>query len=344
MTAAGAELARAFHAELVEPLVRAEFGDLPIVAGRFGAGSDVLGLDDAISHDHDWGLRSTLLVASDEVVPSVSEFLDHVLPPTFRGHPVRFPTTWDPTARHRVEVAAVAEFVRARLGVAPEARWTTADWLSFTGQAVLELTAGPVFTDDFSGWDRLRRRLSWYPDDVWRHLVASSWRQLEQELPFVGRTAARGDDLGSRVLTGRLVDVAVHLGLLLDRVWAPYAKWVGTVFAAAPSGRVGADLTRALAAPGWPEREAALCAALEGLLRRQGEVGLPVTPTATWRFHDREFRGVVEDLADLVAASTTDDAVRALPPGVGSVGQWVGAVDVLVRTDLRRAVSAVVSS
>lgn len=343
-TGAGAELARAFHEEVVGPLVRREFGTLPVVAGRFGPGSDVLGLDDAVSTDHDWGVRTTLLVPSGEVAPAVAQFLERELPQTFRAHPVRFPLTSDPAVRHRVEVDGVEEFVRARLGVGPQAGWTTADWLSFTGQAVLELTAGPVFADDAGTWDRLRRRLSWYPDDLWRHLVAGSWRQLEQELPFLGRTASRGDDLGSRVLTARLVDVAVRLGLLLDRVWAPYAKWVGTVFAAAPSGRTAPHLTRALTAPTWPGREAALCAALEDLLHRQAEVGLPRTPTATWRFHDRQFRGVVEDLADVVAAGITDPSVRALPLGVGSTAQWTGSVDVLVRPDLRRGLAAVLAA
>jgi hypothetical protein len=329
----GAGLAEGFHRALVEPLVRSEFGDRSLVGGRFGAGSNVLGLDDAVSTDHDWGLRSTLLVAG---AAEVSQFLERELPAEFAGRPVRFALTSDPVPRHRVEVAEPDEFVRARLGVGPDDAWTSADWLSFTGQSVLELVAGPVFTDDDGEWERLRGKLSWYPDDVWRYLVGSSWKQLEQELPFVGRTGARGDDLGSRVLGARLADVAVHLGLLLDRVWAPYAKWVGTVFAASPSGRVRADLERATGAGNWREREAGLCAALEGLLARQAEVGLPVTATATGPFHDREFRGVVEDLADLVVSDVRDPAVRALPLGVGSVGQFSGAVDLLVLPELRR--------
>lgn len=335
----GTPIARAFHDRVVEPLLRREHPTASWVTGRFGAGSDVLGLDDDVSTDHDWGLRLSVLTD----VPGVSEFLEAVLPREFEGRPVRFATTWDADERHRVEVLPLEEFVVSRLGVGPEEEWSVTDWLGFTGQSVLELVAGPVFTDDEGRWARLRDRLEFYPDDVRRHLVACSWKQLEQELPFLGRAGARGDDLGSRVVAARLVDVAVHLGLLLDRVWAPYSKWTGTVFARSVSGRVSPSLARCLAAAEWPEREAALCAALEGLRGRQREVGLPVADVATEPFHDRTFRGVPERASEVVLAAVTDPRVRGLPVGVGSVGQWVGAVDLLVDTGLRRAVVAAAS-
>ncbi|MEZ0166154.1 DUF4037 domain-containing protein [Kineococcus sp. LSe6-4] len=336
----GAELARGFHDDVVAPLLRREFPGAPLVAGRFGAGSDVLGLDDDVSRDHDWGLRLHVLVP-DGLAGPVGAVLQEHLPATQAGRPVRFATTWDPHERHRVEVATIDGFVRSRLGIGAQEDPTTADWLSFTGQAVLELLAGPVFADDEGRWEALRRKLSWYPDDVWRHLVASAWQQLEQELPFVGRTGARGDDLGSRLLAARLAGTAVQLGLLLDRTWAPYAKWAGTVFAARPSGRVAPHLARALAATHWREREAGLCAALEGLLARQGEVGLPAPGPATAPFHGRPFAGVVPTLPGAVAPAGDGRG----PVGVGALGQWVDAVDVLVRPALRRDLArAVVGS
>ncbi|MEZ0491063.1 DUF4037 domain-containing protein [Kineococcus sp. TBRC 1896] len=281
------------------------------------------------------------MLVPDGSVGPVDAVLERDLPATHAGRPVRFATTWDPADRHRVEVATVDGFVRARLGIGAQEEPTTADWLSFTGQAVLELLAGPVFADDEGRWERLRRRLTWYPDDVWRHLVAGAWQQLEQELPLVGRTGSRGDDLGSRLIAARLAETAVRLGLLLDRVWAPYAKWVGTVFASSPSGRVAPHLARALAAGDWREREAGLCAALEGLLARQAEVGVPAPGPATAPFHDRPFAGVVETLPGAVAPPGGGRG----PLGVGAVEQWVGAVDVLVRPALRRDLArAVVGS
>jgi len=58
----GAELAAAFHREVVGPLLARELPRLRYAAARLGSGSDVLGLDDAMSRDHDWGCRLTLLV------------------------------------------------------------------------------------------------------------------------------------------------------------------------------------------------------------------------------------------------------------------------------------------
>lgn len=59
MTAAhsltGSELSRRFHEEAVRPLLLARWPRLPYAAGRLGHGSEVLGLDDAMSRDHDWG-------------------------------------------------------------------------------------------------------------------------------------------------------------------------------------------------------------------------------------------------------------------------------------------------
>jgi hypothetical protein len=58
----GAELARRFFAGVVEPLLSRAVPGLRYAAARLGSGSDVLGLDDAMSRDHDWGCRLTLLV------------------------------------------------------------------------------------------------------------------------------------------------------------------------------------------------------------------------------------------------------------------------------------------
>lgn len=335
---AGAALAGRFHDEVVGPLLGRAFPRVPLAAGRLGTGSDVLGLDDATSTDHDWGLRSTVLVPAD-LVGEVGAVLERGLPASWAGHPVRFPTTWDPAVRHRVEVSTVAALAGSRLGLDPSAPWDAVDWLGLSGQAVLEVVAGPVFLDTDGGLTRLRDRLAWYPDDVWRYAVASAWHQVDQELPFVGRTGSLGDETGSAVLAARLVRRAVHLGLLLDRRWSPYPKWAGTVFARSPSATALPHLRDALAARAWSDRQEHLGRALEELLARQRTAGLPVTASATQPFHDRPFLQVHSGLVDLLHASMHDRAVRDLPRGVGAVEQWVDAVDVLVPAHRRHAVA-----
>ncbi|WP_426309123.1 DUF4037 domain-containing protein [Cellulosimicrobium sp. E-16] len=333
----GTDLARRYYDEVVGPIVLGRWPGLPHAAGRLGSGSDVLGLDDATSRDHDWGLRLTLLV-DEPMVDEVDALLDAALPRTFAGHPTRFPTTWSPHGPHQVEAASPSGFVTSRLGVDATRPLAVDAWLALTGQAVLEVTAGPVFVDTEGALSAARDRLAWYPDDLWRYAVAVDWARIGQELPFVGRTAERGDDLGSRVVAARLVRVAMHLGFLLERRWPPYAKWFGTAFAALPrAGAVGPDLAAALAADDWRSREAALCRGLETLHDLQGEVGLPTVADVVVPFFDRPYRGL-GPVADAVTAAIQDPAVRALPPGVGTVEQWVDDVDVL--TDPGRRVAA----
>jgi hypothetical protein len=46
-----------------------------------------------------------------------------------------------------VDVATVAGFATGRLGVDPVGGLPVVDWLVLTGQSVLEVIAGPMFTD-----------------------------------------------------------------------------------------------------------------------------------------------------------------------------------------------------
>jgi hypothetical protein len=332
----GSALSRVYYDQLVAPAVAARWPDLPHAAGRLGSGSDVLDLDDAVSRDHDWGLRLNLLVPADMATP-VDAHLDTTLPETFGGHPTRFATTWDPRVRHRVQVEDVSTLVTSRTGVHACGSLSVADWLSLTGQAVLEVTGGPVFADTAGELTQAREHLAWYPDDLWTYVVATDWARMAQELPLIGRTAEREDDLGSRAITARLVEVAVHLAHLLERRWPPYAKWVGTSLVRLPrAGAVAEPLLRALAESDWRTREEGLVDALRTLHRLQRHIGMPAVDDPVEPFWDRRYRGIRDDVVTVLEASITDPAVRALPRGVGSAEQWSHNVDVLVDPARRR--------
>ncbi|WP_242418811.1 DUF4037 domain-containing protein, partial [Frankia sp. CpI1-P] len=123
------------------------------------------------------------------------------------------------------------------------------------------LTGGVVLHDPLDLLTARLRALTWYPDDVWRYVLAAGWLRVSQEEPFVGRTGGRGGDLGSRMLAARVARDLVRIGFLLERRWAPYSKWLMTVFAqSALADQVGRHLRHALSATRWREREAALCA------------------------------------------------------------------------------------
>lgn len=207
-----------------------------------------------------------------------------------------------------------------------------------TGQAALEITAGEVFRDDTGDLTALRDALTWYPDDVWRYVIACDWQRIDQELPLMQRAGHRGDDLGSRVIAARLVDVAVHLAFVLCRRWMPYAKWRGTLFAQLSlAPRLAPALSRALAVDDWQERGASLAAALEALGDQQGRLGIPSASPACVPFWDRPYVQTDPGMVARIIDSIRDPGVRDLPSGLGSIEQRSDNVDLLMSPAHRRA-------
>jgi hypothetical protein len=213
----GLELARAFFAEAVEPLLAPRFPDLRYGAGLLGHGSDVLGFDDPTSTDHEWGPRADVFLAASEAdrAGDVAAALGEELPIAFRGFSTHFAP---PDARirrmapraappvdHKVEVTTVRAFCADRLGFDVLAGVTVEDWLATPSQSFLEVTAGAIFRDDRGELARLHTALAWYPRDVWLVRMAAQWHRVAQLEAFVGRAGEAGDDLGSRLVTASIV-------------------------------------------------------------------------------------------------------------------------------------------
>jgi len=339
----GGELSRQFHADVVAPLLAEAMPRLGYAAGRLGTGSDVLGFDDAMSRDHDWGCRLTLLVDEPDrdAVPQIIGLLERGLPESYRGYPVRFPVSWNPALTHKVEVATVAGFAVSRLGVDPARGLSVLDWLVLTGQSVLEVTAGPLFADRTAQLAHVRTALRWYPPDIERYVLAAGWQRLSEEMPMVGRTADRGDEFGSRLLSARLADDLMWLAFAVSRQWPPYPKWRGTAFGALD---LAADLARPLAAaataPDWHGREDGLAQACEVLLSAQRARGLPAPAAAVTRFWDRPYRTVGQEVFQALLADVTNPEVTRLPAFTGSVEQWVSSVGILASPARRSALQA----
>lgn len=349
----GTEVAAAFYREVIAPLIGAHLPRLAYAAGRLGSGSDVLGLDDARSRDHDWGLRLSLLVdeADRAAVPAVRELLAENLPAEFGGLPVRFPVTWDETASHRVTVDTVGDFTVSRLGVSPDvgrdalAGMTSLDWLTLTGQGVLEITAGPIYADTTAELALVRRQLAWYPPDVERYVLACGWNRLAQRMPFVGRTADTGQPLGSLLLCAGLASDVISLAFLLHRRWEPYEKWREALFARLPSAvSLAGPLRVVCGAAAWADREAALAACAEVLAQVQRDAGLPTPDQAVSQFFDRPYRIVSGDLSRMLLAQIADPVLARLGARVGSVAQWVDSVDVLAHAGRRATLAGVYRS
>jgi hypothetical protein len=271
------------------------------------------------------------------------------------GERVRVMTATDGPVEHRVGITALRDWAVAQLGVsslesapdgalssAPDGALSSAPggaavaglsdisdfsfWLGVSGQRLAEAVGGAVFHDSTGELSALRERLAWYPEPVWRYLLAAEWTQIGQEEPFVGRALEAGDELGSLVIAARLARRVMRLALLLRRRYPPYSKWLGTAF-----GRLGFPVD--LAGIGDPDRrQDVLCDAYETAGRWQNDLGLaaPVDP-ARRPYHNRPY--------PVLDAARFATALWPGPAPLGAVDQFADSTDLLMDPALSRAVA-----
>ncbi|HEY0002504.1 MAG TPA: DUF4037 domain-containing protein, partial [Actinoplanes sp.] len=173
----------------------------------------------------------------------------------------------------------------------------------------------------------VRERLRWYPPDVWRYVLACQWRRIAQEEAFAARAAEDGDELGSLVVTARLVRELGRLLLLLSRRWPPYQKWVMRSLRADPAVP---HLLIALQAPEFRVREDALCTAFEIAGARQNALGLgAAVPAVRRNFHTRPYAVIAADRFGQALVHEIADPELRRRPLTGTADQVFDSTDVL---------------
>ncbi len=329
----GVELARRYWHDAIAPIIDELLPGMPRAAARIGAGSDVLGFDTERSTDHGWGPRVVVFLEDDfdlgrERHIELLKAIDARIPAEFSGYATRFAAYTGGPVRHQVVFTSVREWSTFALGFDPREEITDADWLGTPAQLLIEATGGAVFEDATGELTRARERLRWYPDDVWLYLLGCQWRRIDQEEPFVGRTGEVGDELGSAVIAARLVRDIMRLCFLIERRYAPYAKWLGTAFAQLDCGPTLVPMLReALVAKDWRAREAALVPAYEHIAGMFNDLGVIELQEPHVRFfYDRPFR--VLGSGRFVDACFEKTPLRSLGYK-GGVDQFVDSTDVL---------------
>ena len=333
------ELSAAFYRDAVAPVLAGQ----PHAAALLGWGSDVLGFDTERSTDHGWGPRVLVFLPADDEdrTGTWTRRLEQHLPETFHGWPVRF--GWDDTpAQHWATVTTLEQWTRDHLGVDATAGLTTLDWLTVPQNRLLGVVAGAVHADHDDALAALRRRLAWYPDQVWYWLLACQWARIEQEEAFVARTAEVGDELGSAITAARQAREIMRLALLLHRQYAPYQKWLGTAFGRLPhTDDLPAQLHAAVHAPDPDRRQAGLAAAYRCIADRHNAAAItPVLDPRVRDYHGRPAQVLMADrFAQATLAAVDDPWLRGLPL-IGAVDQFSDSTDLLRDPELwRRAAS-----
>lgn len=319
------------------------FPRLEHAAALIGSGSEVLGYDDDVSTDHNWGPSVQLFVRELGPKANVLRVLADELPVSFEGYSTHFGApgpdgarhlelvSWGPVT-HNVEVTTVRGFTDEHLGFDPLAGVAARDWLVTPSQRLLEITAGEVFADAVGELTAVREVLDWYPHDVWLLVMSGHWRRIAQLEHLHGRAGSCGDELGSRILAAELVRDLMRLGLLHERQYAPYPKWLGTAYGEldrpeAPS------LAAVLEAADWRARELALGAAYEQVAQRHNllRVTEPVDPEPR-EFYGRGFLVLFAyRFVDALRDAISDQDVREIDHQAGSIDSVSDNTDVLTR-------------
>lgn len=338
MLLTGLQLSQQFYTDAVRPLMARTFPGVVYAAARLGSGSEVLGYDDEMSTDHDWGPRLQLfLTAADHTThaTAIHETLRRQLPKTIAGYSTHFGPAdaegtrlladTDGPVEHRVTITTVARFLDEYLACDPTRTPEVTDWLIWPQQHLLGVTAGQVYSDPVGELTRARAMLAYYPDDVWRYLLVCQWSRIGEEEHFVGRTGFVGDEIGSALLAGRLVRDLMQLCFLMERTYAPYPKWFGTAFLRLDcAAELAPILQRVLAATNWRTRETHLSRAYELVAAIHNRLNItPPLSTAVRSFFGRPFQ--VSDagrFASAIHATIQDPAVRAIPTDAGSIDQF----------------------
>lgn len=338
----GLRLSQLYYESVVRPILAEQFPTLPYAAALIGYGSDVLGYDTERSTDHEWGPRLIVFLDDGDFDP-VSLALDGLfrkrLPPTFMEYStafsakdhlgVRIPVEATPgDVAHHIDFWTVRQFFTATLGWDPASPLSSADWLSFSSQKLLEVTAGAVFHDELGTLTAARAQLQYYPDDAWRYLLSVQWMRMAEEDPFIGRCHELRDAIGERLVAAHLVRDLVRLCFLIERRFIPYSKWLGTAFSqlAAYPG-LAPLLNEVLDNVVWDRRQAALHQAYAMVVEQFNRLELvePV-PTRVSPFYERPYAVLhAERIAEALWSTLTPSPNRATYEQFG----FVGSVDQL---------------
>ncbi|MDA3849859.1 MAG: DUF4037 domain-containing protein [Spirochaetaceae bacterium] len=332
----GLELSKKYFIQAVKPILEQSFPHLSYSAGLVDYGSDVLRCDTVISMDHQWGPRLSIFLSKKDMVnlgTSIHDKLCDKLPPQFMGYSTHFSTAgpdgirwmepWkEGPVNHLVLIQNWEEFLGWHLNWSPEASINPTQWLLFPQQRLLTLRSGKIWQDGLSLQITIDQ-LHYYPEDIWRYIMAQQWSLIGQEEAFLGRCGQEGDELGSSLVAGRLVQHLMYLCFHMEKEYAPYSKWLGTAFSKLScASDLYPILEKINHAKKWQKRESFLVKAYRVVLKRFNRLGI-IDPldTEARDYYGRPYRVVFgSEIAGKIKQSIKAPEVRSLP-SLGNIDQ-----------------------
>ncbi len=274
-------VSRRFFEQAVRPLLERSFPEeaRQMACGVFGYGSECLGMDDAVSRDHHWGLRIDALMPdalfrgrSGEILARVGE----QLPDSFEGFGLR---------EGHVKGAGIAPeslegFLGRTIGLTGAPK-TLREWLDMPEEDIVHVTNGEVWYDPSGRFTRIREALAYYPEPVWLRRISHWCRYFSgMGVYALHRALMRGNLVYATTALGLSLKWAMELAFLLNRRYYPYDKWLHPFFRKLPdlADRMDPLISEAVqAGTSWERRERILEAISDILDGKM--VGLGIIPS-----------------------------------------------------------------
>jgi hypothetical protein len=276
-------LSQMLYEQRIEPLLAQRFPGVPYAAATLGMCSEVLGLDDEISMDHEWGPRIRIYLSERDharYADQIRAALKESLPDRFAG----LEMIWSQPgadlhdtrerALYHIPVGTLSDTLAFRVGV-DALPLGDLDWLRVSEQHLLEFTAGVVYRDDLGELTEARALLARYPDSVLCFLLTYQWGTLNADWWPIGRMGTRGDMLGVRLHAARAADGLMRIAFMVSRRYMPYRKWFGTLFKRLPiASALEPVLSELLQESDWRRVEEQMVDATALLVEEQNKLGL----------------------------------------------------------------------
>ena len=223
----GLELAKRFYEEYGREMIDAQFADVAdrIAVGLVGDGSECLGFDDDISHDHDFEPAFCLFITREDE-RSFGFRLERAyakLPKTFLGFS-RQPLS--PVGGNRHGVLVIEDFYEKYLG-SPTAPESLEQWLYIPSSMLLTASSGEVWRDDLGHFSAVRDKLLLgYPRDVRLKKIAAHTVFAAQAGQYnYARLIERGEYGAAQLALFEFVKHVISIVYLLNGKYEPFYKW-----------------------------------------------------------------------------------------------------------------------
>ena len=224
----GMELSKAFYDTYGKPVLETEFADVMpyLAAGLFGSGSECFGYDDQVSRDHDFEPGFCLLLPGEELIDRKRAFqLERAyakLPKEFMGFER---ARILPVGGARHGVLRIADVIREKTGT-KDGCLSALQWLQVPEESLAEAVNGEIFYDGYGEVTRIRRNLSYYPEDIRLKKLAGALLLMAQAGQYnYQRCLLHGEQAAAQLAVCEFVKAAMHTVFLLNRRYQPYYKW-----------------------------------------------------------------------------------------------------------------------